>query len=118
MAAMYEGAKKEVETWADTSQRYQSMWYQQHGEEGGRWEDYEPGYRYGWESANDPRYRGRAWSEVEPELRRDWESRHQDTPWERIGHAIRDAWENLTGTGHDQSAGRTERIDERRERTY
>ncbi|HZK66616.1 MAG TPA: general stress protein [Chloroflexota bacterium] len=63
---------------------------------GGRWEDYEPGYRYGYDMSSDPRYRGRAFSDAEPELRRDWETRHRDKPWDRFEDSIRDAWEGVT----------------------
>src|SRR5581483_1224317 len=58
------------------------------------WEDYEPGYRYGWEMRNDPRYQGRAWADVEPDLRRDWETRYRDRPWDRVRDAIRDTWDD------------------------
>jgi hypothetical protein len=83
--------------WEDERLRYRSNWEQRYGGSGGRWEDDEPSYRYGWERANDPRYQGRSWAEVEPEVRRDWERGHPDTPWERAGEAIRDAWERRPG---------------------
>ena len=76
---------------------YRNQWQQRYGTSGGRWEDYEPSYRYGWERRNDPRYRGRSWTEAEPELRRDWETRHPETPWEKAGRAIRETWEEKTG---------------------
>jgi len=62
-----------------------------------RFEDYEPGYRYGYESVN--RYKGRKWNDIESELRTGWdrfEARGQST-WENIKDAVRDAWDNLTG---------------------
>ena len=62
-----------------------------------RFEDYEPGYRFGYESAT--RYRGKTWNEVEPNLRSDWdryEGRGQST-WENVKDSVRDAWDNLTG---------------------
>jgi hypothetical protein len=62
-----------------------------------RFEDYEPAYRYGYESAS--RFRGRSWNEVEPELRTGWdrfEGRGHST-WENIKDAVRDAWEKITG---------------------
>ncbi len=83
--------------WEDEALWYRARWEQRYGTGGGRWEDTEPGYRYGWERANEPRYQGRTWSDVEPEFRRDWESRHPQTPWERAGEAIRDAWERRPG---------------------
>jgi hypothetical protein len=60
-------------------------------------EVYEPGYRYGYESAS--RLRGRSWNDVEPELRTGWnsfEGRGQST-WENIKDAVRDAWDRVNG---------------------
>ena len=36
---------------------------------------YQPGYRYGYESAN--RYQGREWSDVEPDLQRTYKRLHE-----------------------------------------
>jgi hypothetical protein len=58
-------------------------------------EYYQPGYRYGFESAN--RYRGREWNEVEGDLRTNWasyEHRGQST-WEHIKDAVRDGWNRV-----------------------
>lgn len=58
---------------------------------------YQPGYRYGFESAN--RYRGRDWSDVETDLRSGWdryEHRGQRT-WDHMKDAVRDAWRRVTG---------------------
>ena len=57
---------------------------------------YQPGYRYGYEAANN---NGREWSDVEPELQRNWdkfEHRGQST-WEHMKAAVRDAWDRVTG---------------------
>ena len=59
-----------------------------------RWQ---PGYRYGWESAQ--RYQGRDWNDVENDLRTGWdryEYRGTST-WEQIKAAVRDGWDRLTG---------------------
>jgi hypothetical protein len=58
---------------------------------------YQPGYRYGYESAN--KYQGREWADVESELKRNWdkyEHRGQST-WEHMKAAVRDAWDRVTG---------------------
>jgi len=58
---------------------------------------YQPGYRYGYESAT--RYRGRNWNDVESDLRTSWdryEHRGQGT-WENVKDAVRDAWNRVTG---------------------
>jgi hypothetical protein len=61
------------------------------------YEAYQPGYRYGFESAK--RYAGRKWNDVESDLRSGWdrvEYRGQST-WENIKEAVRDAWDRVTG---------------------
>jgi len=58
---------------------------------------YQPGYRFGYESAN--RYQDRNWDDVESDLSRDWdryEHRGQST-WDQIKGAVRDAWDRVTG---------------------
>ncbi len=70
------------------------------------YDTYQPGYRYGFESAN--RYRGRQWNEVESDLRSGWdryEHRGQST-WENIKDAVRDAWDRVTGGHHDRGTDR------------
>ena len=58
---------------------------------------YQPGYRYGFESAE--RYRGRKWDEVENDLSREWNSvKYRGTStWEQVKAAVRDAWDRVTG---------------------
>jgi hypothetical protein len=62
-----------------------------------RFEDYEPGYRFGYESAN--RYRGKNWNDVEFNLSTDWEryEGHGSSTWESVKETVRDAWDNVTG---------------------
>jgi hypothetical protein len=65
------------------------------------YEYYQPGYRYGFESAT--RYAARQWNEVESDLRRGWdkyEHRAQST-WENIKDAVRDAWDRVRGRHTD-----------------
>jgi hypothetical protein len=64
--------------------------------EGGRYEDYEPAYRYGHTLSGDTRYAGRRWEEIEPDVRSDWESRHPGSAWERFKAAVRHGWERVT----------------------
>jgi len=58
-----------IHGWDDVRSGYQQRWQSRSGMTGGRWEDEEPSYRFGWDMRNDPRYRGRRFAEVEPELR-------------------------------------------------
>ena len=61
-----------------------------------RWQ---PGYRYGWESAQ--RYQGKNFNEVESNLRSDWDRyEHRgntNSTWEQIKDAVRDGWDRVTG---------------------
>jgi uncharacterized protein (TIGR02271 family) len=60
------------------------------------YEQCSPAYRYGYESAQDARYRG-DWNAVESDMRRDWETRQPGT-WDRFKSAIRYAWDRARGT--------------------
>lgn len=65
------------------------------GAQGGRWEDYEPAYRYGHSLRTDPRYSGRNWDEFETDARRDWETRNPGSTWDRMKAAVRHGWERV-----------------------
>jgi hypothetical protein len=60
------------------------------------YERWAPGYRYGYELANDQRYAGRDWTAIEADARRDWEGRHQGT-WDEFKDTIRYAWDKVRG---------------------
>ena len=62
-----------------------------------RFEDYEPGYRFAYQSVS--RYKGKNFDDIEPNLRSDFDSfegRGQST-WENMKDAVRDAWDKVTG---------------------
>jgi DNA ligase-1 len=61
------------------------------------YERWQPGYRYGWESAQ--RYQGKNWDDVETNLRSDWDRYEYrgNSTWEQIKDAVRDGWDRLTG---------------------
>jgi hypothetical protein len=74
-------------------------------EAGTSYEDYEPGYRFGWETAADPANAGLAFEELEPELERKWKARRTSEgdairgkdalTWNQLRHVARDAWERV-----------------------
>jgi len=80
-------------SWADVMPTYRTRWQSQYGTSGGRWEDYEPAYRFGYESSSMPDYQGQSWDQAEPNLRREWATRDPRTPWEKVKDAVRSAWE-------------------------
>ncbi len=82
--------------WGSAMPGYRSRWQQQYGSQGGRWEDVEPSYEYGYGLRNQAQYRGKPWSDIEPDVQRDWARTHPNTPWDRASQGIRDAWEDTT----------------------
>ncbi len=89
------GESTTTTTWDQVMPTYRSWWEQRYGATG-NWTDYEPRYRFAWERANDPEYRGRSWTEVEPMLRRNWESRYHESTWNQVKDSIREAWDRVT----------------------
>jgi len=83
-------------SWDQVMPGYQQRWQERYGTSGDRWEDAEPGYRYGYEMRDRPEYRGRTWSDVEPDMRRDWSERNPGRPWDRASESVRETWENVT----------------------
>ena len=71
-------------------------------------EQYRPGYRYGYESAN--RMKGKNWSDAENDLRSGWdryEHRGESgSTWEQIKDSVKDAWDRVTGGDKRDSARR------------
>ena len=65
--------------------------------------DYEPAYKFGWETRK--RYQNRKFEEVEPELKQSWQqSRAQSRlDWENARPPIRDAWERIETRNNEQS---------------
>ena len=53
---------------------------------------YEPAYQYGYESANDTRYRDRSFKEVETDLRGDYEKRHGKGTFDKVKDAVSHAF--------------------------
>lgn len=103
-------------TWDQAAPHYREQWQNRAGASGGRWEDVEPGYRYGYEMAAEPRHHGRQWSEAEPELRAaysDWSQRcgYRGSNWTDMRERAREAWENVQGNGEGMTDPESRRIE-------
>lgn len=79
--------------WEDVASRYEMLWGQHYGTSDATWEQAAPIYRYAWEAANNPRYRGRPWADVESAVRQDWGTRAPG--WDLAAGPIRDVWEDV-----------------------
>jgi hypothetical protein len=77
--------------WRDNYQRRPYV------ESGRAYDFYRPAYRFGYESAD--RYRAGKWDDVENDLRGEWDTYEYrgESTWAQIKHAVRDAWERVTG---------------------
>jgi len=59
-----------------------------YGQTGEAYEAYSPAYRYGYEMASDPRYKGRSFNDVESDLRSDYGRRYPNGAWETIKDSV------------------------------
>jgi hypothetical protein len=77
------------------SKNFKNRPYYRSGKE---YSEYEPAYRFGWESAGRKDYAGKKFDEVEPELERNWNSTQGARgPWTDSREATRDAWSRVRG---------------------
>lgn len=75
-------------------ENYRNRPYYKPGREYG---DYEPAYRYGWESATRPEFKNRKFDEVEKDLESGWDKTKGTTnqTWYEMREATRDAWDRV-----------------------
>jgi len=76
---------------------FRTHWQTAYGQSGGRYEDYDAAYRYGWTMGGSGRYQNYRWEEAEPNLRSDWEAHHPGSAWDKVKDAVRYGTERVTG---------------------
>jgi uncharacterized protein (TIGR02271 family) len=69
----------------------------QYAASGGRYEDYEDAYSYGYRTAGIPEYKGKRFEDVEQTLRTDFMRNNPNSTWDRMKGAVRYGWERMTG---------------------
>jgi hypothetical protein len=62
---------------------------------GSEWRDYEPAYKYGYDTYGQ--YRGRKFDDVEAELGRNWDASRANSrlAWNDARQAVRDGWHHI-----------------------
>jgi uncharacterized protein (TIGR02271 family) len=80
----------------DYTEDFRRDFQSRYGTSGESFDTYAPAYTYGYEMANDPRYRGRTFDEVEDDVRADYGRRYPNSTWDRMKDAIRYGWNRLT----------------------
>lgn len=82
----------EGEYWA---RNFKNRPYYRSGKE---YSEYEPAYRFGWESASRKDYAGKQFDDVASELERNWRNNPGASgPWTDSREATRDAWTRVRG---------------------
>ncbi len=76
---------------------FRSDYQNRYAASGASYDTYLPAYRYGYEMASNPQYKGRRFDEVESDLRKDYGQRYPNSAWERMKEAIRYGWDKVTG---------------------
>jgi len=100
------GEKTAKRSVSDVDDDFRTHFTSYYGTSGGSYDDYAPGYRYGYEMASDPRYQGRKFSEVESDLRADYSRRYPTSTWEKIKDSVRYGWDKVTGKSTSASTAR------------
>ncbi|HEX6292608.1 MAG TPA: hypothetical protein VFZ66_25720 [Herpetosiphonaceae bacterium] len=87
--------------WEDYSDQYRTDWERSNPNR--PWNDIEHGYRYGWQSAMDDRYRGRSYTDIESDLQRGWNDydrtyrtstgTQMERTWDDFKDTVRQGWE-------------------------
>jgi hypothetical protein len=95
--------------WDDVASRYEMLWQQHYGTTDATWDQMAPVYRFAWQVANDPRYRGRPWSEAEAAVRQEWESAAGRASWSDVAGPIRDVWEDVADEATTGAEGGADR---------
>jgi hypothetical protein len=92
-------------TWAQEDRWWEQNFSSRPYASGRRYEEFQPAYRYGFESGQH--HMGRTWKDVESDLRTGWDKfEHRSAggaAWENIKDAVKDAWHRITGQ-HDVDA--------------
>lgn len=76
---------------------FRSDFQQRYGTGSETYESYQPAYRYGYDMASRPQYRGKSFDEIESDLRTDYGKRYPNSTWEKMKDAVRYGWNKVTG---------------------
>jgi len=101
-----EGRTKGASGPNDINEDFRNHFTSHYGSSGGTYETYEPAYRYGYDTASDPRYGGKDFSQVESDLRSDYERRYPNSTWEKIKGSVRYGWDKVTGRSSSATTSR------------
>jgi hypothetical protein len=94
-----------IDSWNEEDRWWRNNFTSRPYAAGRKYEEFQPAYRYGYESG--AHHMGRTWNEVEPDLRTGWDKftgkPAGGSTWENVKDAVKDAWHRVTGQ-HDLDA--------------
>jgi hypothetical protein len=83
-------------SFADFDDEFRQDWQTNYGSSGGRYEDYAPAYRSGYELRGDSQFASSRWEDAEPHVRERWERDNPGSAWDRFKDAVRRGWDRAT----------------------
>lgn len=83
-------AHRETPDWANEIVYFRNWHTSTHA--GSDYADYEPFYKYGYESGRRDAYLGRDWDSLEADMRADYEGRYGVGTWERVKESVREGF--------------------------
>lgn len=93
-----------LDDWPEAKAGYRAAWEAQHGASRERWDEAEPGYRYGHALRAGQSDANLEWHEVEPEAEAsygEWARRHgydhEQNSWDRLKGHVQEAWNRRDG---------------------
>jgi stress response protein YsnF len=89
---------------SDLEEDFRRDFANRYGTAGEDYETYSPAYRYGYDMASDPRYRGRDFDQIESDLRADYGQRYPNSTWDKIKASVRYGWDKVTGRAKSASS--------------
>ena len=91
---------------SSSAEDFRSHFTSHYGSGGDTYQSFEPAYRYGYDTASDPRYKGKDFNQVQSELRSDYERRYPNSTREKIKDAVRYGWDKVTGRSSSATTSR------------
>jgi uncharacterized protein (TIGR02271 family) len=95
-----------TQTGANFDDDFRRHFQTNYGAGGEQYDTYAPAYRYGYEAASDPRYKGKDFRDIESDLRSDYGRRYPGGTWEKMKDSIRYGWDKVTGKASSAGTNR------------
>lgn len=85
-----------VDAWAELEPKFRQEWETHYTPTlGQEWEEIRDAFRFGWDMARRPEFRGKEWPEVAQDLARHWfrpEEASEEASWDQVVDAVREGW--------------------------